>query len=293
MALELSDSFQLLFLDREEPRRLFSPSAARTTSPDSILSTAKKSTVTNEPIHPPVNRSPSNASSNTSATSYKDSNSSSSRQNSVSTRASSISVPNWQPPPTFVQQFMAPQAYNYGYDLPCEFFFLGCDLRFNPADVELWISHSASHFVNAPLPSTTTCTFCDEATFRSHGDAMTNWRERMLHIFDHLAEFTPSEHMRPDFWVIEHMEKFRLISPEDHTHALQGTERPHCDNLYPLGYETPDMLNKKERDSQERHDVRKEDRQRRKEGRNGKSTNTPSSSHRSRKSYNPHIEKKR
>jgi len=120
-----------------------------------------------------------------------------------------------------------------------------------------------------------------------------NWRDRMLHIHEHLEDLTPSDHMRPDFWVIEHMQQYGLISTEDHTHAVQGTERPYCENLYPLDYETPDMVNKKERDSRERYDVGKEDRQRRKEGKKEKIVDTPSRSHRSRKSYNIHVDKRR
>jgi hypothetical protein len=177
---------------------------------------------------------------------------------------------------------MATQPYVGGYDLPCEFFFLGCNLRFDPGHLGAWISHSESHFVNAPLPTTAICTFCDEATFRSDGDAVTNWRDRMLHIFDHLAAFTPSDQMRPDFWVIEHMQKYGLISSEDHAHSEQGTERPHSDNMYPLDWKPQDMLDREDREVQQPYDMGKERRQMDRE--KGKSTHKTSSSHRPRKS---------
>lgn len=292
---ESSDAFKLLYLDQEEPRRpQFSSSAVRNTSPDSFLNPSSQSShpkPTPKPVQRPVNRSPSVASSHSSVPSQTDSNRSSSRQNSLLTRASSISVPNWQAPPTFVQH-MAMQPFVWGYDLPCEFFFLGCNLRFDPGNVEEWISHSVSHFVNAPLPSTTICTFCDEATFRSDGDEVKSWRERMLHIFDHLAALTPSEYMRPDFWVIEHMKGYGLLSSEDHAHAVQGTERPYCDNMYPLDWKPQDMLAREDKDSQETYEIGREDRQRRKDTKKGKSTSTPSNLHRSKKSYNPRVEKR-
>lgn len=174
--------------------------------------------------------------------------------------------------------------YNYGYDLPCEFFFTGCNLRFDPADFEVWISHTASHFGGGFLPTTAVCTFCDEdqATFHSNGDDAMNWRERMIHIGSHLEALIPSEHIRPDFWVIEHMWEHRLISPEDYAYALKGTERPRCDNTYPLDYETPDMLEKKEKALQEPYDMRNEERQRRKG--KGQETHEISHPHRHRKS---------
>lgn len=77
----------------------------------------------------------------------------------------SSSAPPWQAPPTFVQEFMTTVASKDGYDLPCQFIFAGCALRFRALDVEAWISHSMSHFLNAPLPTTAICTFCDAATF--------------------------------------------------------------------------------------------------------------------------------
>ena len=288
MAEVVSDPVQFLFLDREEPRRphFSSPAAVRTTSPDGFLDLSKK-----EPVIPPARRvqpraaSPSIASSHSSVTSNRDSIFS--RQRSSSTRASSISDPPWRAPPTFVQQFMAAPAYDYGYDLPCEFFFIGCNVRLSPAHLEEWISHSLSHFVDAPLPSTAICTFCDEATFQSQGDAEINWRNRMLHIHEHLEDLTPSTNMRPDYWVIEHLQKHELISQEDHTHAVQGTERPLCDNLYSLNYELPEMLRAREKALQQPHDMGKEKRQMKRELKKEKSTyNSSSSSSRPR---NPHY----
>jgi hypothetical protein len=183
------------------------------------------------------------------------------------------------------------RPFDYGYDLPCEFFFAGCNLRFNPADFEAWISHTASHF-GGSLPKKAMCTFCDDddAVFQSDGDDATNWYDRMVHIGGHLENLTPSEHIRPDFWVIEHLWNKGLISREDYDHALKGTERPACKNTYPLDYELPETHIKKERELQQFHDLAKEDRRRRSEMKKGKSrhNNGYSNSHRPSK-YNPRI----
>jgi hypothetical protein len=278
---QVPDSLLKLYLEREEPFSVFSATTkALTTSPPPRTQTvATKAKLESSPLKTQrfaakVARSTSDASTASSISSSAESTSTSeeavssiSRQ--ATSRATSISVRRWRPPPTFIHLFnLAP--YNYGYDLPCEFFFLGCNLRFSPAHLEAWISHSESHFSNAPLPSTAICTFCDEGTFRNHSDVVTNWRNRMLHIHEHLESFTPADYMRPDFWVIEHMGKYGLISPEDFLHAVKGTERPYCEDLYPLDYEMPEDSRKKEKDLQQPLDLQRENRRLKQESRKGK-----------------------
>jgi hypothetical protein len=71
--------------------------------------------------------------------------------------------------------------------------------------------------------------------------------------------------MRPDFFIIEYMKKKRLISAEDYKWATGGTERPVCDGLVDLGHKLPEVQRKEDRRREERHDLQKEDRQRRRE----------------------------
>lgn len=290
MAGEVNDRVRLLYLHTEEPRRPgFSASTVPNTSPHNIRS--KTHTDAQRP-HPAVARSASDASSRTSKSSYSASDNSSRRQSSLSSTNTSISVPPWRLP-TLDQQ-MATHPYNYGYDLPCEFVFVGCQLRFHPTDFEAWISHAASH-LGGSFPTTVICTFCDtdEASW-SNGDAAMNWRERMLHIGSHLETFASSETIRPDYFVIEHMREHGLISGEDYDHALKGTERPHCAYLYSLDYEPQDMEMRRERALQQPHNMRSEDKQRRKEKKNGKSKETyqTPSSHRPQKSHRAHAERR-
>ena len=289
-----TQKLQYLYLDNPEEPRLpgFSNLPARTASPDRI--TKKRADSCHIP--PTVTRSDSKASTASSGSRYSDSRSSVARKDSLSSAATSVnSAPPWHHP-TLNQQ-MAATPFNFGYDLPCEFFFAGCYLRFNPADFEAWISHSASHLGVSP-PRKAICTFCDddEAVFESHGDAFLTWRERMLHIGSHLANLTPYEHMRPDYGVIEHMWENGLISAEDYAYAKEHTERPYLDHAHSLDYQTPAMLNQKEKELQQRHNLDNEKRlmkkEAKREGKKGKSTDAPSSAHRRKKSYKPRIEKK-
>jgi hypothetical protein len=100
----------------------------------------------------------------------------------------------------------------------------------------------------------------------------------MLHIGGHFRELTPETALRPDFFVIQHMRAYGLISQEDYESAMKFTERPSgCDGLVPLGYKTPRMLMKQEKDLQKSHDLGKEDRQRKREKRSkGRATHRSS-----------------
>jgi hypothetical protein len=155
--------------------------------------------------------------------------------------------------------------YDYNYELPCEFEYLGCDISFHPDQFEEWILHSVSHFGTYGPPPKTICLFCDKAPFGDKRDAFYNWRERMLHIGDHFRHQVRQDSARPDFLVIEYMRKKHLISQEDYAWATRYTERHHCDGLVPLGYMPPELRRKEEKSKELPHDLEKEDRHRRRE----------------------------
>jgi hypothetical protein len=85
----------------------------------------------------------------------------------------------------------------------------------------------------------------------------------MIHIGGHLQNFTSSELVRPDYFVLDHMRKHGIISAEDYKFSMKYTERPRCDGLVPYGYLTPDMRTKTESSKQEIDDLAKEYRYRR------------------------------
>jgi hypothetical protein len=185
--------------------------------------------------------------------------------------------PPWQPP-TLNQQLNT-TPYNYGYALPCEFDAIGCTLRFHPTEFEAWIAHTASHFIGK-LPPKAMCIFCDDdnSTFEDQNDLHLNWRNRMLHIGGHLQNFIRTESVRPDYFVLDHMRANGLVTAEDYNHAMNYTERPHCNGLVPLGYKTREMKQKTENGLRQIYDLEKEDRLRRKAKRKvkGKGTETKS-----------------
>ena len=188
-----------------------------------------------------------------------------SRRSVVTSATSFSSAPPWHPQnlprhlPTWDPHLtMAP--FNYGYDLPCEFAFLGCAVHFHPESFEAWILHSISHFAKFPPPSYTVCIFCDDvsASFDGSVDPYSSWRNRMLHIGAHLQDLTPFSNARPDFWLIDYMHMRGLVSSEDYNFWTAYTERPHCDGLVPFGHETDQMKLKKAKGLQVCHDLEKE-----------------------------------
>jgi hypothetical protein len=183
-----------------------------------------------------------------------------SNQSSISSAASTVEMlPGWHPPTLNQQINMTP--YAYGYDLPCEFEFTGCSLKFHPSQFEAWIAHTASHF-SGNLPPKSICTFCDDedTCFEDEHDLVSNWRKRMLHIGAHMQNFTPHNQRRPDYFILEYMWANGLVSVEDYSDAMSYSERPHCSHLVPLGHETSDMILKKEGNLRQVHDLAKEKR---------------------------------
>jgi hypothetical protein len=105
-----------------------------------------------------------------------------SRDSSISSRTSANSgisslthIPPWEKKKLILHPQLGVSNY-YDYDLPCEFEFLGCNLRFHPEYFEAWISHTASHFVRTSPPSCAICTFCDGERFEDYEDPVSNWR---------------------------------------------------------------------------------------------------------------------
>ena len=93
----------------------------------------------------------------------------------------------------------------------------------------------------------------------------------MVHIGAHFGEYRQEgvevNHGNPDFWTLEYMSTKHLITTGDYAHAIRYSQRPPCDNLYPLDYKTPEMQAREERNSHASYDLRKENRNRRKEER--------------------------
>jgi hypothetical protein len=168
-----------------------------------------------------------------------------------------------------ITQPLISERVNYGYELVCEFQFAGCFLTFHPSQIHPYIKHSVSHFLRYGPPPRATCIFCDRI-FENHNDPLASWRRRMLHIVEHYRCGARAENMRPDFFIIEYLWKKRILSSEDYKWAIRHTERRDIDGLVDLGYITQEMRRKSEKDLEEKFDIDKEERQRRRAKRNSK-----------------------
>lgn len=150
---------------------------------------------------------------------------------------------------------------DYGYELHCEFEFLGCNVTFHPTATISYTSHAASHFLKYRPPRKTCCIFCNREF--EHADRDKSWRQRMQHIADHFHGGLRVEHTRPDFHVIEYMRKKNILSVEDYKVAIRFSERPYCDGLVDRGYRPPERKWEEDRRIVEIHNQAKEDRDRR------------------------------
>lgn len=141
--------------------------------------------------------------------------------------------------PTFVQQFANPDlgagagAGARHDELWCEFSELLCCNATFRLDNELgWINHHVQHLQDS-YPRKLMCWFCDHVPFvaRSdeYGDTSTNFHERMLHIREHIfgdERRWTSQHVRPDFCLVEHLYRRRRIPDRMYRYAMKYEETP-------------------------------------------------------------------
>ncbi|KAF7887543.1 hypothetical protein EAF00_009837 [Botryotinia globosa] len=147
--------------------------------------------------------------------------------------------------------------------LPCEFISINCGVTFRSDDFENWLAHSLTHFKTLPPPSRCLCLFCDEE-FEDTNDSHSNWRDRMMHSRDHFLD--GKTNIRPDFLVIEYLRRNNLMDEADYILAVQYTERPSVPSLVRKGFETPESILKRDRESKVPCDLQKEERHRKRSG---------------------------
>lgn len=132
-------------------------------------------------------------------------------------------------------------AASHGYNLPCQFGFLGCNEQFHPSDIEPWIAHSSSHFHLFSPPPKSICSFCD-VEFETDGNDRARqwkWRERMYHIAGHIMRRGSAHGMKPDYFVLDYLRDIGVLKQDDYEYQVSYTERPYCDGLLPLGSSIP------------------------------------------------------
>ncbi|KAK0732585.1 hypothetical protein B0T21DRAFT_384829 [Apiosordaria backusii] len=134
---------------------------------------------------------------------------------------------------TFAGQHAAPPvaapASHHAGDLWCEFSELkNCSVTFRLDDEASWIEHHVRH-LRDKLPVQSNCWFCDDFRFvaESPGELYPRFYDRMQHIYSHIYDDRMTSHdVRPDFHVVEHMYRQRLIPDQTYRIAMQFDELP-------------------------------------------------------------------
>lgn len=135
------------------------------------------------------------------ASSVFDTSSTNRSRSSAPSDASEASVDTFQPP-------TKPKPVRYV--LPCEFCHIAsCKEQFPLGEFDAWVEHIADTHLRRIYLDRWTCWFCDAVDFvakRQGLDAETNFRNRMAHIRDHIAQGGVENHKgRPDWDFLEHL----------------------------------------------------------------------------------------
>ncbi|KAI1418109.1 hypothetical protein F5Y13DRAFT_35298 [Hypoxylon sp. FL1857] len=160
------------------------------------------------------------------------------------------------------------------YALPCEFVGLGsCDVTYHYEDTEAWIEHIITDHLQDRLPSKAVCWFCDTYTFdaksrEARNDRRLNFHNRMEHIRQHITDGKTAHDMRPDFHMVDHLYRHRLISQDTYNRVRRWHEPllspENTRHVYPPNYIPPERRMQQERSVMAQIDHDKEDRQRKK-----------------------------
>ncbi|CAJ2511588.1 Uu.00g072130.m01.CDS01 [Anthostomella pinea] len=172
--------------------------------------------------------------------------------------------------------YLPAPAQTGALSLPCEFVGLAsCAYSFDQNDTAAWIEHTIQVHLHDRLPNKVLCWFCDEYSFDvSHlevgGDRRLNFEQRMWHIRDHIMEEgKTAEQIRPDFHMLEHLDRHGLITKAVYTRAKRWREKvPPVTGIYAPGYVPEERRVENERRNRVLVDHDKEDRHHRRRHRN-------------------------
>jgi hypothetical protein len=109
-----------------------------------------------------------------------------------------------------------PHGEGVGF-LPCEFVgYAHCDFRYDIEDTEQWMNHIIEGHLRCQLPKICACWFCDDYIFDTEVnrlDDMTNFRQRLSHIRDHIIHngYGISD-IRLDYNFLHHIWRLGMIS---------------------------------------------------------------------------------
>ncbi len=153
--------------------------------------------------------------------------------------------------------------------LPCEFVGLSrCEDSYALTEQKPWREHIVNGHFNNKLPAKCICWYCSaefDSDKTSDGDRKANFKKRMRHIYDHISTGGMTAwHMRPDYFVLKHLQKHELINQTEFDQGMRFQEAGLTTRYEPPDFEYPETLAKQERAQLEPIDIRKEERDRRK-----------------------------
>lgn len=192
-----------------------------------------------------------------------------------SVASTAYTAPSLRPPlPTYVTASrVAACSDSKVHTLPCEFVgYHDCGHSFALDETDQWIEHCIVHLQDH-LPMICMCWYCDDILFDARQlrqDKQSNFRDRMEHIRDHIRDEHYTAHdMRPDFYFLEHLRKYGLITEAVHYLAREWNDSPvpFIGGLHNHNFKPPEMIRAVERLEQVIVDHSREDRQRRRRSR--------------------------
>ncbi|KAF2973378.1 hypothetical protein GQX73_g82 [Xylaria multiplex] len=148
--------------------------------------------------------------------------------------------------------------------LPCEFVgYSACNRVFEITAVDDWIEHIVSQHFGGNLPTQCGCWFCDDFILHDFHDLRLNFEHRMWHIRNHMLDEGCTIHdIRPDFYLLGHLNKHGLISTEMYNFVLRFSEIPMPSHVRSFDFMSPEAERHSELSKTVIVDQAKEDRRR-------------------------------
>ncbi|KAK8877633.1 hypothetical protein PGQ11_002579 [Apiospora arundinis] len=190
------------------------------------------------------------------ASSVFDTSSTNRSRSSAPSDASEASVDMFQPP-------TRPKPVRYV--LPCEFRHIAsCKEQFPLGEFDAWVEHIADTHLRRIYLDRWTCWFCDAVNFvatRQGLDAETNFRNRMAHIRDHIAQGGMENHKgRPDWDFLEHLWHHGLIDESIYTLVKGYKKSQAVDGEVSWDFRPPSQERREELGKRLLYDMTKENR---------------------------------
>ncbi|KAI1505185.1 hypothetical protein F5X99DRAFT_307101 [Biscogniauxia marginata] len=158
------------------------------------------------------------------------------------------------------------------HHLVCEFIgYDSCEKAFELDKKNAWIEHVVTH-LRGHFPKRCVCWFCDDYEFFADStrleDLKLNFKNRMHHIAEHFAKGAIVDEIRPDYFFLDHLDSFGLITKTNYQMVRNWQEGPFVRGIYPPSYVPPQTVFHQERRHWIVHDTVKEERLLRRRGQN-------------------------